>query len=69
MTEMDWPATTAVKEAFDRILSTHGVRVKHNHADNALFDTEVFKSSIKQANQTLSFCGVNANHQNGKAER
>ena len=69
MTNRDGPSTVAAKEAFERILSTHGVKAKHYHADNGLFDTEVFKSSIKQAHQTLSFCGVNAHHQNGKAER
>ena len=68
MTKMDRPATTAAKEAFDHILSTHGVRVKHHHGANGLFDTEVFQASIKQANQILSFCGINAHHQNGKAE-
>ena len=65
---MDLLTTTAAKEAFDRILSTHRVRVKHYHAGNGLFDTEVFKFSIKQANQTLLFCGIKANDQNGKAE-
>ena len=69
MTKIDLPTTTAVKEASDCNLSTHGVTSKHYHADNVLFDTEVFKSSIKLANQTLLFCGLSANYQNGKAER
>jgi hypothetical protein len=68
MTEMDAAATVAAKQAFERILHSHGVTARHFHADNGLFDTKLFKSSIEQANQTLSFCGVNAHHQNGKAE-
>jgi hypothetical protein len=68
MTEMDAAATVAAKQAFERILHSHGVTARHFHADNGLFDTKLFKSSIKHANQTLSFCGVNAHHQNGKAE-
>ena len=69
MTEMDWLDATKANEVFDCILSIHLVRVKHYFAGNGLFDNDVFKSSIKQANQTLSFCGVNANHQNSSAER
>ncbi|MEM1010162.1 MAG: hypothetical protein AAGJ35_14295, partial [Myxococcota bacterium] len=38
------------------------------HADNGLFDTKKFKESIAVNKQTLSFCGPNAHHQNGKAE-
>jgi hypothetical protein len=68
MTDMDAAATVAAKQAFERILRSHGVTAHHFHADNGLFDTKLFKSSIDQANQTLSFCGVNAHHQNGKAE-
>jgi hypothetical protein len=68
MTEMDAAATVAAKQAFERLLRSHGVTVHHYHADNGLFDTKLFKSAIATASQTLSFCGVNAHHQNGKAE-
>ena len=54
--------------AFEQILQSYGVSVKHYHADNGLFDTKVFKAAIAKASQTLTFCGVNAHHQNGKAE-
>ena len=56
------------KLSFERVCQSHGVQVLHYHADNGLFDTQVFKGSVEKANQTLSFCGVNAHHQNGKAE-
>ena len=69
MTEMTAESTTKAKQAFERLAKTHNVVIKHYHADNGLFDTRLFKDSVKLSNQTLSFCGVNAHHQNGKAER
>ena len=69
MTVMNAKSTTEAKEAYDRLALSHNVTNLHYHADNGLFDTAAFKASIKHANQTLSFCGVNAHHQNGKAER
>ena len=53
---------------FDRIAKSHGVTIHHYHADNRLFDTHKFKTKLAMSNQTMSFCGVNTNHQNRKAE-
>ena len=39
------------------------------HEYNDLFDTKAFKASITKAQQTLSFCRVNAYYHNGKAEK
>ena len=61
--------TAKAKEAYARLALSHNITNVHYHADNGLFDTAAFKASIKHANQTLSFCGVNDHHQNGKAER
>ena len=69
MTEMNAEATVKAKLEFERVCNAHGVRVTHYHADNSLFDTKAFKASITKAQQTFSFCGVNAHHQNGKAEQ
>jgi hypothetical protein len=60
--------TVEAKLAFKRVAASHGVRIKHYHSDNGLFDTKSFKAAIVLAKQTLSFCGPNAHHQNGKAE-
>mmetsp|Transcript_18777 Transcript_18777/g.28567 ORF Transcript_18777/g.28567 Transcript_18777/m.28567 type:complete len:115 (-) Transcript_18777:827-1171(-) len=46
----------------------HGVRLNHYHANNGLFDKNAFCQNIRSSKQTLSFCGPNAHHQNGKAE-
>lgn len=68
MTEMDGPATIEAKAAFERVMASHGVTVRHYHADNGLFDTKIFRAAIVKARQDLTFCGVNAHHQNGRAE-
>lgn len=68
MTKMNAEETVEAKLAFERVARSYGVRIQHYHADNGLFDTKLFKDYVNKANQTLSFCGVNAHHQNGKAE-
>jgi hypothetical protein len=65
---MNTETTVEAKLAFERLSSSHGVTIGHYHSDNGLFDTKAFQASISKAGQTLSFCGVNAHHQNGKAE-
>ena len=68
MVEMNIETTLEEKYAFDGLLHSYKVSAKHYHADNGLFDTKVFKKLMSTAKQTLSFCGVNAHHQNGTAE-
>ena len=68
MTKMNAQTTVEAKEAFERIARTNGATVHHYHSDNGLFDTKLFRDSIEASHQTLSFCGPNAHHQNGKAE-
>jgi hypothetical protein len=68
MTKIDAESTVEAKLAFKRTSSSYGVTISHYHSDNGLFDTKAFKNPIAKAGQTLSFCGVNAHHQNGKAE-
>ena len=68
MTTMDVAFTVEAKLAFERMAQSHSVKIKHYHCDNGLFDTKDVKASIIKASQTISFCGVNAHHQNRKAE-
>jgi hypothetical protein len=68
MTTMDGASTVEAKLAFERVASSNSVTVKHYHADNGLYDTKIFKKLVSEAGQTLSFCGVNAHHQNSKVE-
>ena len=66
---MNEASTVHAKEAFKRISQENKVMIKHYHCDNGLFDTALFKSSIAKAHKSITFCGMNAQHQNGKAER
>lgn len=61
--------TVAAKHAFERFAEAHGVRIAHYHADNGTFEAKAFQADVRSAGQTISYCGVNAHHQNGKAER
>jgi hypothetical protein len=61
--------TIEAKEAFERWQMSHVVKVKHYHADNGRFAENAFIQHIDKCNQTISFCGVNAQLQNGRAER
>ena len=44
-------------------------RVKHYHSDNGIFVSEDFKEACGEKEQTQSFSGVGAQHQNSEAER
>jgi hypothetical protein len=57
------------KLAFEKFSLSHGVHVKHYHADNGRFKDNLFTKSIEDKGQTINFCGVGAHHQNGIAER
>ncbi len=59
----------AAKHRFELLASSYNRRIKHYHTDNGVFSTKLFRSSCTQQNQQISFCGVNAHHQNGIAER
>ena len=69
MVEMNAKSTVEAKEAFERVAEEHKVCIQHYYCDNGLFGTILFKSSITKARQSITFCGVNTHHQNGKAER
>ena len=62
--------TLEAKLAFEQFASTHGVLIKHYHADNGRFAEAKFMQACQDSTQQgLTFCGVNAHHQNGRAER
>ncbi len=48
---------------------SHGVHIKHYHADNGRFKDTLFTRDIEEKGQTISYCGVGAHHQNGIAEK
>ena len=61
--------TVAAKVAFERHASELGVSILHYHADNGRFQDNAFRAACEQGGQRLTFCGVNAHFQNGRAEK
>jgi hypothetical protein len=61
--------TVQGKEAFERLAKSHGIHIKHYHADNGRFKDNAFTRAVEPNNQTISFAGVGAHHQNGIAEK
>ena len=68
MTAFTTEETLEAKAAYEAYMNTHGHEVKCYRADNGRFTDNDFVASIKEANQTLTLCGVGAHHQNGIAE-
>jgi len=60
--------TILPKRAFERHAKLYGVNISHYHADNHIFDSKAFVEEVEMCGQTISYCAVNAHHQNGKAE-
>jgi hypothetical protein len=61
--------TVEGKKAFERYAKSHGVNVLHYHADNGIFASKQFVAEVHSKGQTISYCAVNAHHQNGVAEK
>ena len=61
--------TLAAKRSFEAYASTHGVKIRHYHADNGRFAEKLFLNHCELAGQKVSLCGVSAHFQNGIAER
>ena len=61
--------TIEAKKAFEKYAANRGVAVRHYHADNGIFKAREWVEECARANQGLTFAGVNAHHQNGKAEK
>jgi len=62
--------TVLGKSAFeDWIWNLAGVLAKHYHSDNGIFISDHYKTDCLDKQQTQSFSGVGAKHQNARAER
>ena len=63
--------TLDAKEAFERYAYQHGVKIRHYHAENGRFNENAWIQYLKRQNpqQTQSYSGVGAHHQNGVAEK
>ena len=65
----DVQETLQSKNSFEQIAKQHGVTVSFYHADNGIFRANKLVQDCINKQQLLSFAGVNAHHQNGRAER
>jgi hypothetical protein len=61
--------TLEAKAAFERYCESFGVQVRHYQCDNGIFAGNEFRAACDAQQQGLSFCGVNAHFQNGRAEK
>jgi Integrase core domain. len=61
--------TIRAKQNFEQLALGHGVLIEEYLADNGVFSKTKFVDHIRQHNQQLRFCGVNAHHKNAVAER
>jgi hypothetical protein len=52
--------TLAAKRSFETYASTHGVKIRHYHADNGRFAEKLFLNHCELAGQKVSLCGVSA---------
>jgi hypothetical protein len=52
-----------------RIEDDQGIKIELYHSDNGIFKSKAWQDHCYNNGQGLTFAGVNAHHQNGKAER
>ena len=68
MQDASGDSTLEAKNAFERNCMLRNVVPRGYHADNGRYAENTFKQDCVNKNQTLTFCGVGAHHQNGVAE-
>ena len=61
--------TIRAKQNFEQLAGSHGVPIQSYLGDNGAFKAHAFERHIRESNQQIKYCGVNAHHQNGIAER
>ncbi|KAL7466170.1 hypothetical protein ACHAXS_006459 [Conticribra weissflogii] len=57
------------KHNFEHFAATRSVQVDRYHGNNGVFRDFLFMDDVKKSMQRITFCGVNAHHQNGIVER
>ena len=62
--------TVLAKKTYKTWCRNYGVTIRHYLSDNGRFAVNKFLQAVSESpHQTISFCGVNAHHQNGVAEK
>ena len=57
------------KQTFEKFALDHGILIHNYLGDNGIFKSKEFVKHLYEHNQKVSYCGVNAHHKNGIAER
>ena len=57
-----------VKQTFEQLAMDHGVLINSYKAEHGFLKADAFVTHIKELNQELSYCRVNAHHTNGAVE-
>jgi hypothetical protein len=61
--------TVQTKESFESYTRSYGGVLKQYHAENGRFADKAWRNDGLLKSQSLSFSGVGAHHQNGRAEK
>ena len=61
--------TVKAKHAYELHLRKIGKYVRHYHTYNGTFDIAKYREGNYSSKLTLSFCGVESHHQNGRTEK
>ena len=61
--------TLVAKYSIEREAKTCGISIKAFRKDNGIFKAVVFKADLTNHDQSITYCGVGAHHQNGVIER
>ena len=59
--------TLSEKHAFEDFAAQMGVNILGDRVDNHIFNSKAYQADYKQLNQTMTYCGIDAYHQNGVA--
>jgi hypothetical protein len=61
--------TLEAKHQFESYARSQGITIRHYHADNGRFVESTWADDAKDKGQDMSYAGVGAHHQNGRAEK
>ena len=61
--------TIRAKQNFEKLALEHGVIIQNYLTDSGAFKANAFVDHIRNSGQRIQYCGTNAHHQNGVAER
>ena len=61
--------TIRAKQNYEKLALDHGVIIENYLADNGIFKAKAFVGHLREHNQKIQYCGVNAHHKNAVAER